>query len=477
MKNSEFSNDIMENSINTSKLIITSMLLGLLFYIFMFKYLGVSMAVYCLIIFGVFITINKSRITTSFEGYFFLAISLALSITYGIFNNPVFRMLNIIIIPICILTSFLFFTYGKIPFTLDNILINIFKLEFINSIRISTKVPIYIIDIAKNSGSEKKKTITKGIVKGLIVAIPLLLITLSLLLGADDVFRYYVEDFIYAFGNFDGGELFKLVFSIGISLYFWGLFKSLAENEKPLEKGNSKSYNIDVISILTLLIIINILYTVFTYIQVTHLYTMNSSSLPSSFNYSEYARSGFFQLVFVAFMNIVIITVLKFIVKSENLTMNKVLNILYTLTTLYTLNMVVSAMYKMNLYIDFYGYTRLRVLVQCFTLFLGVLLVLLSIYIWYNKSMFKYGIIIGAILYVTLNFVNIDNYIAKNNITLGANDTYYLTCLSSDAYTSMMTGHKNGTIDDTTFAEWKMYNTREMKHWYQYNYYSSQLVK
>ncbi|WP_039238507.1 DUF4153 domain-containing protein, partial [Clostridium novyi] len=87
------------------------------------------------------------------------------------------------------------------------------------------------------------------------------------------------------------------------------------------------------------------------------------------------------------------------------------------------------------------------ILVSIFIVFLAIILFLLLMFIWKNINLFKPIIICGAILYVAVNFVNIDNIITVNNIRIAKNlgkiDYDYLTELSFDNYGSMTKAYKN----------------------------------
>ncbi|KEH92769.1 hypothetical protein Z962_11440, partial [Clostridium botulinum C/D str. BKT12695] len=89
--------------------------------------------------------------------------------------------------------------------------------------------------------------------------------------------------------------------------------------------------------------------------------------------------------------------------------------------------------------------------------------------------LFKPIIICGAILYVSVNFVNIDNIITVNNIRIAKNlgniDYDYLTELSFDNYGSMTKAYKNRLISKYIYEQWVSNNKKIQKHWYQYNYY------
>ena len=152
---------------------------------------------------------------------------------------------------------------------------------------------------------------------------------------------------------------------------------------------------------------------------------------------------------------------------------NKTLNILYSIITVLTINMGVAAIYKMNLYIGEFGYTRLRVLVQVFTVFLCISLLFLLLFIWKEKNLFKPIAIIAMVIYLGLNYFNIDNFIAKENIKLINQreeiDLGYLSKLSLDAKEAISKGRENGIVEIMYYRLW-IKQQIETEHWYEYNY-------
>ncbi|WP_331274911.1 DUF4153 domain-containing protein [Clostridium botulinum] len=96
-------------------------------------------------------------------------------------------------------------------------------------------------------------------------------------------------------------------------------------------------------------------------------------------------------------------------------------------------------------------------------------------FIWKNINLFKPIIICGAIIYVGANFFNMDEFITKNNLKLLAHsksiDRYYLSTLSFDNYKSMIKARKEGLISIEDYNLWVEVNKKDIKHWYEYNYY------
>ncbi|MGG7056975.1 DUF4153 domain-containing protein [Clostridium tertium] len=459
-------------------LVLLSLLVGVLFSIFVFNYLGISVPIIIILTFIIFISIVGIR-NKSILGFFFVFSSIALSITYGIFTNELFRALNIIVIPINLFSSFLLLTYDNIQFKLATFTTAFLEIIVGQSIENTSKLPLELRERYGKTDGENKKDYFKYIIKGLLISIPLVIFLLILLSGADEVFRYYISniwEFIVIENIFN--FIVRLLIAVVVTFLIYGLNYGLASTK--VTNVNNKSFNktFNPATIITVLISIILIYLVFTKIQVSYLYL--NKELPAGFSFSDYARKGFFQLVFLVFLNLIMIISIKLKTVVNSNKINNVLNTFYSIITILTVNMGIAAIYKMNLYIGEFGYTRLRILVQAFTVFLCISLLTLLIFIWREKTLFKPIAVTGMIIYLALNYVNIDNFIARENIKLinqrAEIDLWYISTLSLDAKKAIDEGRENDLISSEYYNLWV--NKRVLtNHWYEYNYFNNNILK
>ena len=99
-----------------------------------------------------------------------------------------------------------------------------------------------------------------------------------------------------------------------------------------------------------------------------------------------------------------------------------------------------SALTRLSLYEEAYGFTTLRLYSHAFIILLAVIFCLLLYKIYKDKreNTFAFRVFISIILFLTImNFLNPDAFIARRNIErfaiTGKLDIYYLSRLSSDA--------------------------------------------
>lgn len=121
----------------------------------------------------------------------------------------------------------------------------------------------------------------------------------------------------------------------------------------------------------------------FIAIQFSYLFGSLTDGLPRDFTFAQYARKGFFELVAVTLINLVLLTGNMYFVKASGKKLDRAVKILNTILVMSTFIMLLSAHFRMSLYEDAYGFTYLRVLTHAF---MGYLLCCLSYHL------LKYGV-------------------------------------------------------------------------------------
>ncbi|MGH3371833.1 MAG: DUF4153 domain-containing protein [Nocardioidaceae bacterium] len=155
--------------------------------------------------------------------------------------------------------------------------------------------------------------------------------------------------------------------------------------------------------------------------------------------YAEHVHQGFGQLTVatVLTLGVVAVTARKAPRSSvrERVLLRGVLGGLCGLT----LVVVASALFRMHVYEEAYGFTRLRVLVSVFEAWVGLvlLLVLVAGVRLRGRWVPRAAALSGAVTLLALAVVNPDGYVAERNVAryleTGKADWYYLAGLSADA--------------------------------------------
>ncbi|MGZ5486483.1 MAG: DUF4153 domain-containing protein, partial [Nitrososphaeraceae archaeon] len=365
---------------------------------------------------------------------------LLLSSTFFIYSNQVLKILNYIIVPILIIMlSSLVANLNKSDWSDIRFIGDIAKRIFI-PFRFIHRPFLTLLPMADHSGKDSKSRVLPKVIIGILISIPLLAIILWLLSSADIVFKnlFINMPLLKIFKHF----LVIILVSVYAICFLWTLLKAFDEkNDSTYNKINWKLF-LDPVVLLTILILINAIYTIFSFIQFTYLFGGSSFILPSSFTYAEYARRGFAELIIVTIINFGILIFGITFVKKDSKRIFVALRAFLTFLVIFTFILLISAFYRMLVYEQTYGFTYLRIFVQAFMIMLFFLFVINIIYIWYPKlPIIKSYFIISLAIYIIMNFANVDIIIAKNNINryfeTGQIDMVYLKGLSYDAAPEM----------------------------------------
>lgn len=403
-----------------------ALLLGIWATILFFgKDIGLSMILFIVPFIYILIKIlkDKQKINNKNAKILILPIIL-LSSTYFFYNNKFLNILNLFVIPILILILILELFEKDLEMC--------FLIENINEIIFT---PISYLDITIEKIKEffdmkiHIRRENNNILKAILVAIPVVMFVIILLSTADDIFGNIfiniIENITLFFENFNFvGIIGRIILVICIFLYLSSFFDNLVCRYEVSKADECEKFNNeDNTTVKIILGALNIIYIVFCFIQIKSLFMKVDIE-----NYSSYARKGFFQLMIVSLINFVMILIAKNYVKSKN---NKFVNIMSIIMIICTFIILVSAGYRMYLYENAYGYTLLRLLVYI-TLFTETILLVPTIIYVIDKpiNLKKSYFVIIMIVYVGINFLNLDNIIAENNVDryfkTGKLDVYYL---------------------------------------------------
>jgi signal transduction histidine kinase len=163
-------------------------------------------------------------------------------------------------------------------------------------------------------------------------------------------------------------------------------------------------------------------------------------------SYAEYVHQGFGQLTTATFLTLVVVGIATRKAPQETASDRLVLRAALVTLCVLTLAVVASALYRMSLYQEAYGYTVLRVFVDGFELWLGLLIVLMIVAIvrlrgaWVPRA----ALLSGAVFFLAFGLMNPDGWVAQRNIDrfqqTGKLDTYYLAGLGVDATPAIVAG-------------------------------------
>lgn len=301
----------------------------------------------------------------------------------------------------------------------------------------------------------------KEILTGTLLALPLV-VTLFVLLtqadaGFDQTLGGFLRDLIDRFQLSE--SLWRLIISLAALLYFISVMISVhlsqARSQALTLPGKPHSPTISLIILWS----VNALYLVFTATQLRTLYFPREVLTAQNQNIAQYARSGFFSLLLVLAINLLLLWFLSsYTVRTEASAFPMKAG--YFLLILFTANMIASSFYKMHLYESEYGYTHLRLFVKFALIFFTLCLPLLIAFIsGAARQILKNVTLLALAVYIVMNLVNLDGLIAARASSIyatnGRLDTAYLSELSADASSALARAFAFDTTADPRILDLK----------------------
>ncbi|MGV8026981.1 MAG: DUF4153 domain-containing protein [Anaerolineaceae bacterium] len=298
------------------------------------------------------------------------------------------------------------------------------------------------------------------ILRGILLALPVLFIFTLLLSSADMIFAQKLDNLLANFRMENISEyLFRGSYILISAYFFAGLIRhSAARSQQQKLIGMDKPLMTPFLGFTETSIILGsviLLFSIFVAIQFRYLFFGQSNITLTGFTYSEYARRGFGELVAVAVFSLLLLQSLGAITKHETRQQKKTFSILMIGLVATVLIILVSAFQRLLLYETAYGFSELRTYAHVFMIWLGILLVAVLIFeITEHQRVFANLALVVLIGFTaTLNFMNVNAFITRQNINRAIQgddlDVAYLAALSEDAVPAMVKAYSSTEIPST----------------------------
>ena len=295
------------------------------------------------------------------------------------------------------------------------------------------------------------------IVRGVMIAIPILLIFASLLSSADLIFAQKVESFVEIFRLEKLPEyIFRLFYILIVMYLLMGVFLHAATSKEPdqstLEKKQRITAFLGFTETTIILGSVVVLFTLFVIIQFRYFFGGSLNIHLDGYTFAEYARKGFSELVTVAVFSLLLLMGLSGISRRENPSQKKVFSGMGIAMVLLVAVMLVSAYQRLVLYESAYGFSELRTYTHVFMIWLGILLVSIMILELAGKEKkFALALIVTAIGFaVSLPLLNVDAFIVRQNVERARKgqdlDVAYLASLGFDAVPELVSLYSDPEI-------------------------------
>ena len=301
----------------------------------------------------------------------------------------------------------------------------------------------------------------KYILAGFAAAAAAMCLILPLLFSSDLVFgsliKRFLEDLITRFSDVIGVLLSALAGSLLLYGFFSASCRAGGENGRETAGVRHRA-----LTGIVFAAVIAAVYLLYAGVQVVYLFA-GAGKLPEGVTYSEYARTGFWQLAVVAVLNVVLVMVCSRIFEKQT-----ALQVFLLLICLCTFVMTASAAYRMVLYVEAYQLTFLRLLVFWLLGTAAVLMAGVTAAIFRDSFPLVRCMLLTAVCsYLVFAMIRPDYLVAAYNIehteTLTEEDFSYLLRLSLDAAPAVAEISEKNTFagnDSTLQAEvrWELHN-------------------
>lgn len=284
--------------------------------------------------------------------------------------------------------------------------------------------------VARSVHRERRRVrLALPLLRGLALAVPVLLVFTFLLASADSIFA-----------DFTGG-LFKLDFVRALPDFFcrvivalvagWVMAGSLLlplnrrrdpKSEYPPVRMPGKlkpAWSVGFVEAVTVLGLVDLLFLVFAWFQFKYLFGGDAVKRLDYAVYRDYIREGFGQLLLASFLTLALICGLLWYARREKLFQTRIFNLLCSLMIGLAGVMLVSAFWRMLAWenVEYYINTPTRLYVRSFILWLGLLFLWQFITLWTRPEKFAIGAFVAGLGFlVTVNLANPDADVAEYNL-------------------------------------------------------------
>lgn len=286
------------------------------------------------------------------------------------------------------------------------------------------------------------------VLRGILLAIPVLAIMASLLASADPLFSRWLNQAL-AFLRIENlpEYIFRGVYILIIAVGLTGIYLHAAldsKNERVL--GQEKAWLRPFLGSTEAGIVLGslaALFIVFVAIQFQYFFGGHTNINAQGFTYAEYARRGFGELVAVAVISLGLLLGFSAVTRREKPGEKRLFTVLGITVVALVLVILVSAYQRLTLYEGAYGFTSLRTYTHVFIIWLGVLLAATIVLELINRlnAFALAALVVGMGFVASLGLLNVDSLIVHQNVLLSQAgrelDSAYLASLSDDAVPAM----------------------------------------
>ncbi|HET7685216.1 MAG TPA: DUF4173 domain-containing protein [Candidatus Limnocylindria bacterium] len=270
------------------------------------------------------------------------------------------------------------------------------------------------IALRPGDGTRQRLAGARPILRGLLIALPMVIVFTALFASADAVFARIVGDLFRV--DADLGELpGRVAVACAIAWVAAGALAFVAEDVPRADPVVGDRYRVlGSTEAVVVLIAVNAVFTVFVVLQAAYLFGGLDTLSASGQTYAEYARRGFFELLAVAALAGGLILIGEAIIRRRTRPYVGGAIGLMVLTAV----VLASAFLRLRIYQDAYGWTELRFYVLASIGWLAICLVMAIVALWLDRSRWLvHGLVMAAVaVALVINLVGPVRFVATQNL-------------------------------------------------------------
>jgi hypothetical protein len=291
-------------------------------------------------------------------------------------------------------------------------------------------------------GSNRKQVY--AIIRGLLLALPVVALLASLLAQADPIFSKALGGFLGSlFSDKLGEYIFRgcyilILAYVLVGIYIHALSQSKDEKLVGLEKPWLAPFLGWTESVIVLGCV-DLLFAFFVVIQFRYFFGGQINITLDGYTYADYARKGFGEMLAVAIISLLLFLGLSGVTRRTQLFQKRMFSGLGIGLVALVAVILLSAFQRLMLYETAYGFSRIRAYTHVFMIWVGVLLLAFVVLELVSRPR-AFGLATALVALgfgISLNFVNVDGWIVTQNVERarqGASfDQNYLLGLSNDS--------------------------------------------
>lgn len=264
---------------------------------------------------------------------------------------------------------------------------------------------------------EGKRRRAVGAALGVVCAVPVAALAVSLLIRSDAAFEGLIR--MTVFGNM-GRVVLSLL--LGILLFLMVFTSEFALRKNCFHETGTAvpagSRCVAPAGVNAFLSVLSFFYLLYLFSQLAYFFSAFSGVLPQNYTTAEYARRGFFEMAAICTINLGVVCVSILLTGSDDTgRIPPMTRLLDLFIVLFSALLTGTALSKMVLYIRSFGLTRLRVCTSVFMALLLIVLATLAMRLFLPRFPYmKASLLLGGAVLAAVLYADVDTVTARYNV-------------------------------------------------------------